>query len=380
MQISSKLPDVGLSIFAVMTRLAQEHGAINLSQGFPDFAVHPQLRALVSEAMSAGHNQYAPMPGLPELREAISTKVEALYRHHYEPENEITITSGATEAIFAALTAIVRPGDEVVVFEPAFDVYVPAIRLNGGIPVFIKMRPPDYRIDWDQVHHVLSPRTRALIVNTPHNPTGTVLTDDDLAALRRVVTDTGVFIVSDEVYEHIIFDGLKHLGVARYPDLAARSYVISSFGKTYHTTGWKVGYCLAPEELTRELRRIHQYLTFATSTPMQWAYARFLQQRERYLELPAFYQDKRDLFLRLLQGSRFTALPCRGTFFVMLDYRRASDEDDVAFARRLTVEHGVAAIPPSVFYHDRADHHVLRVCFAKHDETLEEAARRLCRI
>jgi methionine aminotransferase len=376
----SKLPDVGLTIFARMTQLANQHGAVNLSQGFPDFSPPAALIRLVEQAMRAGHNQYAPTHGVAELREAIAAKVRLTSGADYDPETEITVTSGATEALFAAITAVVRPGDEVLLLEPAYDAYEPVVRLAGGVPRFVPLAPPAYRIDWDRVTDACSPRLRLLVLNFPHNPTGAVLEADDLAALSSVVSRSPALILSDEVYEHIVFDGQRHESLARVPELAARSFVVSSFGKTFHATGWKIGYCLAPAPLSAEVRKIHQFLTFASSTPVQHAYAAFLATGALWPELPAFYQDKRDRFRQLLQGSRFGVLPCAGTYFQMLDYSAISDEPDVAFARRLTIEHGVAAIPPSVFYHQRTDHHVLRFCFAKRDETLTHAAERLCRI
>jgi methionine aminotransferase len=380
MTIISKLPDVGTTIFSVMSALAAEHGAVNLSQGFPDFDTPPALIDLVAKHMRAGHNQYAPMQGVMRLRERIAGKVADLYGIMVNPETEITITSGATEALYAAITAVVRPGDEVVVFEPAFDSYVPAIRLNGGRPVYLSMKAPDYHIDWNEVNDAISDHTRLIILNSPHNPTGTVLSPTDVAALKQIVADRHIFIVSDEVYEHIIFDGLPHESLLRDPLLYAKSFVISSFGKTYHTTGWKIGYCIAPPAMSREFQRVHQFLTFSANTPVQWAYADIMADPSHYLELPAFYQKKRDRFLSLLSTSRFKPLPCRGTYFQMMDYSAISDLDDVAFARQMTTVHRVAAIPPSVFYHDGEDHRVLRFCFAKRDETLEQAAEILCRI
>lgn len=380
MQIESKLPDVGVTIFTTMTALANQHGAINLSQGFPDFDVDPRLVERIHHHMRQGQNQYAPMQGVVALREKIAAKVKQLYGAAYDPITEITVTSGATEALFDAITAIVRPGDEVIVFEPAFDSYVPAIRLAGGRPIFIKLKFPDYRINWNQVAACLTAKTRCIIINSPHNPTGAILSAKDIAALSEIISGSAAFIISDEVYEHIIFDDNAHESLCRYPDLAERSFIISSFGKTYHTTGWKTGYCLAPEVLSRELQRIHQYVTFATNTPVQCAYADILDFPDIYLALPAFYQEKRDLFLKLLKESRFKTLPSYGTYFQMLGYEAISDEPDVTFAKRLTVEHGVAAIPPSAFYHQKDDHRVLRFCFAKHPHTLKKAAQRLCAI
>ena len=380
MTIQSKLPDVGVTIFTVMTQLAIENKAINLSQGFPDFDPDPQLRELVWKYMQAGHNQYAPMQGVPALREKIAAKTEALYGRTYDPVTEITVTAGATEGLFAAITTAVQPGDEVIIIEPAYDAYVPVIELNGGRPVFVKMTFPDYRVDWAALKKALTPKTRMIILNSPHNPTGSVLSAEDIQSLRDLVAGTDILILSDEVYEHIVFDGQRHESILRYPDLADKSFVISSFGKTYHTTGWKVGYCLAPRELSAEFQKVHQFLTFAVNTPVQLAYAQFLDNREAYLGLAAFYQKKRDLFLSLIENSRFKALPCSGTYFQMLDYSAITDAPDVDFARTMTIEHKVAAIPPSVFYHDQTDARVLRFCFAKTDETLKEAAEKLCKI
>jgi methionine aminotransferase len=380
MPIKSKLPDVGITIFTIMSKLAAEHQAVNLSQGFPDFDPHPDLVERVSEAMQDGLNQYAPMQGVPELRRQIALKTAELYGNRIDAETGITITSGATEALFAAIAAVVHAGDEVIVIEPAFDSYVPAIVLNQGIPVFVPMTFPGYAIDWNRVASAITPRTRLLILNSPHNPTGTALNEEDIDALRDITADTEILILSDEVYEHIIFDDRRHESLLRYPDLAGRSMVISSFGKTYHTTGWKIGYCVAPPRLTEEFQKVHQFLTFATNTPIQHAYAHIMQRKALYLGLADFYQQKRDLFLELMKGSRFSPLPCAGTYFQMMDYAAITDEADVDFARRMTIEHGVAAIPPSVFYHDRRDHKVLRFCFAKSDKTLQQAAERLCRI
>ena len=380
MKIQSKLPHVGVTIFTVMSKLSMDHGAINLSQGFPDFDPAPELVQLVEKYMHAGNNQYAPMQGVLPLREAIAHKVEQLYGAAYDPEQEITVTSGATEAAFDAISAVVCPGDEVIVFEPAYDAYVPVIELNGGVPVYVELKLPDYRIDWDAVASAISPRTRLMILNYPHNPTGAVLSSEDISALHQVVGDTDVLILSDEVYEHIIFDGIRHESMSRYPELADRSFVVSSFGKTCHATGWKIGYCLAPAPLTREFQKVHQFVTFASNTPVQLAYAEYLKASDPYLALPAFYQKKRDLFLSLIENSRFRPLDCRGTYFQMVDYSEMSTEADMDFAKRLTTQYGVSAIPPSVFYHDKDDHRILRFCFAKKDDTLAAAAEKLCRI
>lgn len=380
MQLTSKLPDVGVTIFSIMTLLANESGAINLSQGFPDFDVPPELVDRVLHYMRSGYNQYAAMQGAVPLRERIAKKMEALYGARYDPASEITVTAGATEALFAALSAVVHPGDGVIVFEPAYDAYGPVIRLNGGIPVPVKLQFPDYRIDWNAVKGAISPDIRAIVLNSPHNPTGSILDETDIQALVQIVRNTDIVIVSDEVYEHILFDGGRHESMSRHPELFRRSFVISSFGKTYHATGWKVGYCAAPRFLSQEFQKIHQFLTFAVNTPVQLAYADYLQHEDTYLSLGAFYEEKRNIFLNAVKASRFKAIPCRGTYFQMLDYREISDMPDTLFARRLTTEHGVAAIPPSIFYHDQEDNRILRFCFAKKDETLKEAGVRLCRI
>ena len=380
MNFLSKLPDLEVTIFSVMTQLAIEHGAINLSQGFPDFDTYPELISLVGKYMREGHNQYAPMQGVLALRERIAEKVYDMYGAQYDPATEITVTSGATEAVFAAISAIVQKNDEVIIFEPAYDAYDPIVRLNGGIPVYIQLKFPDYHVDWNEVKKTVNNKTKLIILNYPHNPTGAVLSGEDITILSDIVNDTGIFIVSDEAYEHIIFDGLQHESVSKYPQLRQRSFVICSFGKTYHTTGWKIGYCLAPKPLSIEFQKIHQFLTFASNTPIQLAYAEFMQRKELYLDLPDFYQKKRDKFLSLTKDSRFKALACKGTYYQMLDYSQISTEPDIEFAKRLTKTYGVAAIPPSALYHRRDDNKVLRFCFAKKSETLEKAAEKLCRI
>ena len=380
MKFQSKLPDLDVTIFSVMTQLAVEHGAINLSQGFPDFDTYPELISLVEKYMRAGHNQYAPMQGVMALRERIAEKTYDIYGAQYDPQTEITVTSGATEAVFAAICATVRKDDEVVIFEPAYDAYDPVVRLNGGIPVYITLKFPGYTIDWNEVQNAVNSKTKLIILNYPHNPTGAVLSKEDISNLSGIVNDSGIFIVSDEAYEHIIFDGLQHESMSRYPQLAQRSFVICSFGKSYHTTGWKIGYCLAPEALSSELQKIHQYLTFASNTPIQAAYGEFMQKKDLYLGLPDFYQQKRDLFLSLISKSRFNPLTCKGTYYQMLDYSQISKESDFKFAKRLTVEYGVAAIPPSALYHQKDDHNVLRFCFAKKSDTLEMAAEKLCQV
>lgn len=380
MKIHSKLPNVGVTIFTVMSKLANDAGAINLSQGFPDFDVYAELRELVAKYMGLGHNQYAPMQGVPSLRQRIAEKTQELYGAHYDPDTEITVTSGATEAIFSAITCVVNCGDEVILFEPAYDAYAPDVLLAGGVPVYVQLKYPDYHVDWNEVTDAITKKTKLLILNSPHNPTGAILGREDIKALTDIVRDTNIFIVSDEVYEHIVFDGHRHESMTRYPELARRSFVISSFGKTYHTTGWKMGYCLAPKPLSVEFQRVHQYVTFASHTPTQMAYAEFMDKKEKYLTLPDFYQERRDKFLSLIKDSRFQPLPCLGTYFQMLSYEALSDEKDVDFAKRLTIEYKVASIPPSVFYINGDDHKVLRFCFAKKDETLIAAAEKLCKI
>jgi methionine transaminase len=380
MKATSKLPDTGITIFSQMTALANAHGAINLSQGFPDFEISAGLIEKVHEHMRAGRNQYAPMQGVAVLREKIAEKIYRLYQAEYDPNSEISITSGATEAIFDAVTAVVHPGDEVIVFEPAYDSYVPVIRLCAGVPVFVKLHHPDYHINWDEVAGAVNSKTRLIILNSPHNPTGAVLTETDMAALIGIVQNTNIFILSDEVYEHIVFDGRVHESMCRHPELFQRSFVVFSFGKMVHATGWKIGYCLAPRPLSQEFQKIHQFVTFASNTPVQYALADFISTPDAYSGLSAFYQGKRDVFRSLISASRFKILPCRGSYFQLLDYSNLSDEPDEAFARRLTTEYGVAAIPPSVFYQDKSDHRVLRFCFAKTSQTLEAAAERLCSI
>ena len=375
----SKLPQVETTVFTVMSKLAADHGAINLSQGFPDFEAPPYLIERLAYHAAQGRNQYAPMAGVEALREAIAGKVASLYRTSVDPETEITVTSGATEAIFATVAAVVRPGDEVILFDPAFDCYEPAVLLNGGKPVRIPLAPPRFGIDWDRVRDALTPATRLILINTPHNPTGAAWDREDIDNLRSVVEDTDIWLLGDEVYEHILFDGREHVSLCRYPDLYARSFVISSFGKTYHVTGWKVAYCVAPPPLTRELRRVHQYLTFATSTPTQWAIADFLVAHpEHHENLGAFYQAKRDLFCDLLTESRFRIDRSSGTYFQLLDYRDVAEAHDVELARRLTIEHKVASIPISVLCEVDPRLPVLRFCFAKDDATLARAAEVLC--
>ena len=378
--ISSKLPNVGTSIFAVMSKLAADNNAINLSQGFPDFNCNEELVGLVNKYMMAGNNQYAPMAGLMALREVISEKTENIYSAKYDPETEITVTAGGTQAIFTAITAIIHDGDEVIIFEPAYDCYQPAIELNGGKTVYLQLKAPSYAIDWEEVKKVINYRTKMIIINTPHNPTGSIMTAGDMAKLEKLTHGTEIVIISDEVYEHIIFDGYEHQSVARFPKLAERSFIVSSFGKTFHATGWKIGYCVAPKKLMTEFRKVHQFMVFCCNTPIQYALADYLKKKKNYLELGNFYQKKRDYFIKLINGSKFSLAPAAGTYFQLLRYNGISKEKDTNFATRLTKEFGIASIPVSVFYHDGTDNKVLRFCFAKKEETLEKAAAILNKI
>jgi methionine transaminase len=375
--ITTKLPSVGTTIFTVMSALATECKAINLSQGFPNFPASEELISLVNKYMKLGYNQYAPMMGVKELREVISEKTANLYNVNYHPDSEITITSGGTEALFAAISAVVKTGDEVIVFEPAYDSYVPAIELNGGIPVYISLKYPEYKIDWNEVKHKITKKTKLIIINTPHNPTGAILDKSDLKELSVIIQNSNIFLLSDEVYEHIIFDGFKHHSLMTVPELQQRSFIISSFGKTFHVTGWKTGYCIAPKELTSEFRKIHQFLTFSTFTPLQYALAEFLKNPANYNGVPSFYEKKRNLFLESVKNSRFTFVASKGSYFQNLCYSAISDEYDYDLAIRLTKEIGVASIPVSVFYHDKKDEKILRFCFAKDDETLLKAGEKL---
>jgi methionine aminotransferase len=381
MQIRSKLPKVGTTIFTVMSQLALQHKAVNLGQGFPDFEGPQSLRDALAAAMQSGKNQYAPMTGVPKLREQIALKTEKLYGRKVNADTEITLTSGATEALFAAIAAVVHAGDEVIVLDPCYDSYEPAIDLAGGRAVHVPLTLPDFGVDWQRVGAACTPRTRLIIVNSPHNPSGAVLSAADLDALAEIARKHDLFVLSDEVYEHIIFDGVAHQSVLRHAELAARSFVVSSFGKTYHCTGWKVGYCIAPPSLSAEFRKVHQYLTFCTFNPAQWAFAEILEREpQHYLDLPAFYQARRDSFRALLAPSKFRLLPVAGAYFQLVDYSAISDQDDLNFCEWLVREAGVAAIPVSAFYETPPDTRIVRLCFAKSDETLAAGAERLCKL
>lgn len=375
--IKSKLPKTGTTIFSVMSALANEHHAINLAQGFPDFSCSPKLVDLVHHYMKKGFNQYAPMQGVMGLREKIAIKTQELYSAVYNPETEITITPGGTHALYAAISAFISEGDEVVVIEPCYDSYVPAIQINGGRAVFTELKFPEYKVDWNEVKKLINYKTKMIIINTPHNPSGTTLNAQDMMKLEKMLKNTEIIVLSDEVYEHIIFDGLEHQSVSRFPGLAERSIIVSSFGKTYHTTGWKMGYVLAPENLTAEFRKVHQFICFSANTPVQYAIADYMSDKEAYIQLSSFYQEKRDYFQKLMKGSKFKILPCEGSYFQLLGYQKITQEKDTEFAERLTKEFKVASIPTSVFYHKRTDNHVLRFCFAKENDTLEKAAEKL---
>jgi len=379
-QFPSRLPRVGTTIFTTMSALAAEHGAVNLGQGFPDFDCDPKLVALVHEAMRAGHNQYAPMTGVPALRRAIAAKVEACHGVRYDADAEITVTAGATQALMAAILCSVQPGDEVIVLEPCYDSYVPAIELAGGVPVYVTMDAPEYRFPLERIAAALTPKTRLLLLNTPHNPTGRVFGADDLRALAELLTDTRVLVVSDEVYEHIVFDGVEHEGVARHPALAERAFLVSSFGKTLHATGWKVGYACAPAAMTKELRKVHQFMVFAVNTPAQHGIAAYLADPSAWQALSAFYQAKRDTFRAGLASTRFEPLPCEGTYFQCVRYDTVSDLPEAEFAQWLTREAGVAAIPVSAFLRRPSSTRAVRFCFAKREATLAAALERLSRI
>jgi len=380
--ITSKLPEIGTTIFTVMSGLAAEHGAINLGQGFPDFAVPGPLLDALARAIQGGHHQYPPMTGIAPLREAIARKTSRVYGHVPDPESEITVTSGATEALFNAIHALVGMGDEVIVLDPAYDSYAPAIALAGARAVHVPLNPDGFRPDWQRIHDAVTPRTRLLIINTPHNPTGAVLAADDIAALSELVDKTGLWLIADEVYEHIVFDGARHESLLRYPALRERAFVVSSFGKTYHCTGWKLGYCIAPAGLSAEFRKIHQYNTFCSFAPAQYAFADMLgTDPEHDQQLSAFYQLRRDRFRTQLAQTKLRPLPVRGGYFQLVDYSALSDLDDLDFCRWLTIEHGVAAIPLSPFYSTPPPgQRLARLCFAKHESTLDAAIERLRRI
>ncbi|HMG66404.1 MAG TPA: methionine aminotransferase [Chitinophagaceae bacterium] len=380
MNIHSKLPSVGTTIFTVMSTLATKHNAVNLGQGFPDYLMSEELVSLVNEAMRSGFNQYVPMQGYPPLREALSEKIFSLYNSVVNPDTQITITPGGTYAIYTALTTVLQPGDEVIIFEPAYDSYIPNVEVNGAIPILINLKFPEYKIDWNEVRKKISPKTKMIMLNSPHNPTGSVLLEEDMDQLRSIVRGTNIFICSDEVYEHLIFDNIPHQSMLRYPDLMERSFVCFSFGKVYHCTGWKLGYCISSPELMSEFRKIHQFNCFSCHTPSQVALSKYLSNKDSYLSLPSFMQKKRDLFIELMAGTKFELLDSRGSYFICGKYDRISDENDREFSIRITKEYGVTTIPVSVFYKSGTDNKVVRFCFAKKNETLEAAVERLVKI
>ena len=380
MSLISKLPQVGTTIFTTMSRMALEENAINLAQGFPGFGSDPVLLELVAKYTRGGFNQYAPMSGVSELKQALATKTQVTQGYYPDPESEVTIVSGATEALFAAFTAIVHPGDEVIVLEPAYDSYVPAITLNGGVPVFVPLQSPDFSVDWALVASKINSKTRAIVVNSPHNPSGYVWSQEDVDNLASLVTRHGLFVISDEVYEHILFDGKSHISLGSNAALRERTFVCGSFGKTFHVTGWKIGYCIAPKVLSTEFRKVHQYLTFSTVTPLQYALAEYLEDAEKYLELPSFYQKKRDLFLKGLALTPLQFKPSQGSFFQLATYGHLSKKSDLLIAEQMTRQLKVACIPVSVFYSTGQDHQVLRFCFAKKEEELEEALLRIQKV
>ncbi|HEU5147804.1 MAG TPA: methionine aminotransferase [Chryseosolibacter sp.] len=374
LHITSRLPDVGTTIFDVMTKMANENGAINLSQGFPDFEIDPKLIGLVNHFMTSGFNQYATMPGVAPLRKILADLIRTSYQREVSWESDITITSGATEGIYACISAFISPGDEVILFDPAYDSYDPAIRLNGGTPVQINLTYPGYRIDWDLVKKKITSRTRMIMIKTPHNPTGSVLKRSDLEELERIALRHRLIVLSDEVYDRLMYDGLQHQSVLTMPGLASQSLAIFSFGKTFHATGWKMGYVVAPEHLSREVRKTHQFIVYSVNTPIQYAFAEYLKTPEHYTGLGRFYQEKRDFFLSTMAGSSFEPLKTEGSYFQLFSYRNIARKSDVEMAEEMTRKHKVACIPVSVFYKDKTDNGLLRFCFAKKEQTLEKAA------
>lgn len=380
LSITSKLPSVGTSIFTVMSALASQHNAVNLGQGFPDYPMNEQLMSLVNEAMHKGFNQYVPMQGYMPLRETIAEKVEFLYRSVIDPVSQITITPGGTYAIYTALTTILQPGDEVILFEPAYDSYIPNVEINGAVPILINLQFPEYKIDWNEVKRKISSKTRVIMLNTPHNPTGAVISEDDIIQLRSIVKDTNIIIVSDEVYEHLIFDNIPHQSILRYPDLLERSFVCFSFGKVYHCTGWKLGYCISSVQLMNEFRKVHQFNCFSCHSPSQVALSTFLKDKDSYLSLSGFMQEKRDYFINLMSNTKFRMLDGKGSYFICATYDKISDEKDADLSIRMTKELGIATIPVSAFYRAGTDNKVIRFCFAKKKETLEAAAEKLIKL
>ena len=380
MQHQSKLPNIETTIFAVMSGLANEYNALNLSQGYPNFDGDKKLFDLVTKAMNSGYNQYAHMFGSPDLRNAIATKIELLYNTSYNPETEINVTVGATQAIYTIISTFIRQDDEVIVFRPAYDSYIPSIQINGGVPVSIQLNSPDFKVNWVEVKQKITSKTKMIIINSPHNPSGTMFSEIDMLKLQELTKNTNIIVLSDEVYEHIIFDGEKHQSACLFPDLKSRSFVVSSLGKTFHNTGWKIGYCCAPKDLMEEFKKLHQFTVFSVNHPTQRGIADYMQEPKTFTELSRFFQKKRDLFLDTIKGSRFKFIPSKGTYFQLLDYSNITQENDFEFAKRLVIEKGVASIPTSVFNKNKLDQKVLRFCFAKTDETLIEAGKILSKL
>ncbi len=380
LKIKSKLPNVGTTIFTVMSALATEHNAVNLGQGFPDYPMNDELISLVNQAMKSGFNQYVPMRGYPPLCEGLAEKIFSLYKTPVHPDTQITITPGGTYAIYTAITSVLRPGDEVVIFEPAYDSYIPNVEINGAIPVLVDLKFPNYKIDWNRVRNKITDKTKIIVLNSPHNPTGSVLDEEDIKQLRQIVNDKDLFVVSDEVYEHLIFDNIPHHSILRYPDLLERSFVCFSFGKVYHCTGWKLGYCVTSPELMKEFRKVHQFNCFSCNSPMQVGLSKFLSNKDSYLSLGAFMQEKRDYFIQLMKNTKFDMLKSSGSYFICAKYDRISNESDKDFSIRITKEYGVASIPVSAFYKSGTDNNVVRFCFSKKKETLEAAVERLSKI
>jgi methionine aminotransferase len=378
--ISSKLPEVGTTIFTVMSAMAAEYNAINLSQGYPDFPISGELISLVHHYMLADHNQYAPMPGTPALRQSISNKLELSHGLLFDPDKEITIVAGATEGLYSALNAFIHRGEEAIIFDPAYDLYAPSVKLAGGIPVHLELELPSFTINWEQLESAITDMTRVIVINNPNNPAGCVLSEEDLIRLSEIAERHNLIVISDEAYEHMVYEPLKHQSILKFPKLSQRGVAVFSFGKTFHATGWKIGYCVAPDYLTRELRRVHQFVAFSVNTPIQMALAEFLKEPMHYLSLGNFFKEKRDLFLNLMKGSRFVPMPCNGTYFQLMRYDDISDLPDTAMSTWMTKEHGVASIPTSVFYHKKTDNKILRFCFAKNEDTLTRAAEKLCKI
>ncbi len=378
--INSKLPEVGTTIFTVMSAMAAEFNAINLSQGYPDYPISEELISLVHHYMLRNYNQYAPMPGVPFLRQEISNKIQRTIDRAFDADREITITAGATEGLYAALNAFVHPGEEVIIFDPAYDLYAPSVKLAGGVPVHLELELPNFTINWEEFESAITEKTKVVVINNPNNPAGSILTEEDLIRLTDIAERYDLLVVSDEAYEHMVYEPYQHQSILKFPKLSQRAVAVFSFGKTFHATGWKIGYCIAPETITKELRRVHQFVAFSVNTPIQMALADFLKEPKHYLSLGNFFKQKRDLFLKLMEGSRFVPMPCNGTYFQLMKYENISDLPDTEMSTWMTKHHAVASIPTSVFYNRKTDNKILRFCFAKSTDTLTKAAEKLCKI